>query len=351
MTSIEERKQKWEDFYEGTCRTLILIEQDCGPAPFGSITSGSVGNQDTMFGWLLNKYRIQTESMEWLDDDRIPYVTPIIGAGTWIFAEALGSSVIFMDNNTFFVRPAITAVKDFGKLKLPKVESTSLMRIFDFAQKLKAAAPAAVLGVPDVQSPLDIAAMVWEKADFFTAMYDEPQAVKDLICMTNELLTEFFDLWFKTFGREFIAHCPDYYMPYGITVSEDEIGSISVDAFREFSYPTLCELSKRYGRIGIHCCANAQHQWGVLQSIPGLVVLNIVQPPDILRQASTYFAGVLGKDPGAVSQMFWWDKNEYHDYRAQAIMGATTHSKTEALEQLKKLRDQAAERENRFRTS
>jgi hypothetical protein len=348
MTDIEKRKQKWKDFYDGKCRTLILIEQDWGSAPpFGSITSGYGGNQDKIFEWVLNKYRIQTESMAWLDDDRIPYVTAHIGAGTWIFAEAFGSPVTFMDNDTFFVRPVINTVEDFGKVKLPKVENTPLMCIFDFAQKLKAAAPGAVLEVPDVQSPLDIAAMVWDKEDFFAAMLDEPQAVKDLIYMTNELLTEFFDLWFKTFGKEFIAHCLDYYMPYGISVSEDEIGSINAETFREFSYPTLCELSKRYGRIGIHCCANAQHQWGVLKAIPGLVALNIVQPDRILRQASTYFAGVLGKDTGAVSQMFWFDKNECHDYQAQAIMAATAHSKTEALEQLKKLRDLADEREKR----
>jgi hypothetical protein len=222
------------------------------------------------------------------------------------------------------------------------------MRIFDFAQRLKAAAPDAVLGVPDIQSPLDIAALVWEKENFFMAMYDEPEAVKDLISMANELLTEFLDLWFKTFGGEFISHCFDYYMPYGITLSEDEVGSISADAFREFSYPTLRELSKRYGRIGIHCCANARHQWEVFKSIPNLVVLNIVQPPEILKAASSYFAGRVGQDKGAVGQLFWWDKNEYHDYRTQAILAATARSKTEALEQLKKLRDLAAEREKQF---
>jgi hypothetical protein len=87
MTDIGKRKQKWKDFYEGKCRTLILIEQDCGSAPFCSITSGTAGNQDKLFDWILNKYRIQTESMEWLDDDHIPYVAAIIGVGTWIFGD------------------------------------------------------------------------------------------------------------------------------------------------------------------------------------------------------------------------------------------------------------------------
>jgi hypothetical protein len=98
---------KWESFYEGKCRTLILIGQDFGSPPFGSITtSGQTDLRDQMFHWVLNKYRIQTESMAWLDDDCVPYVTPI-GAGTWIFAEALGSDVVFMDNDTFFARPVM----------------------------------------------------------------------------------------------------------------------------------------------------------------------------------------------------------------------------------------------------
>jgi hypothetical protein len=309
---------------------MIMINYDCGvDRPILN-----PDNQEKLFDWVINRYRKQIENLEWLDDDRIPYVAPV--TGTEIFAQAFGCPVVYPHDNMPFARPVVFNSGELTKIKLPKLENTPLMDLFDRAHKLLAAAPGAVLGVPDIQSPLDIAALVWEKADFFMALYDENEAAKDLIAMTGSLLTEFLDLWFRTFGREFIAHCPDYYMPYGITLSEDEIGSISVELFRHFSFPSLCDLSDRYGgRIGIHCCANAKHQWEQLKSIPGLVLLNLVQPNNVLREGSSYFSDT-------IPQMWWAGKNDCLDFRSRAVLSVTVHSKEEALEQLYKLKELSA---------
>ena len=99
-------------------------------------------------------------------------------------------------------------------------------------------------------------------------MVEEPEAVKELCCKTHELLTSFLDEWFRRYGKTFIAHHPDYYMPYGVTLSEDEAGSVSPEMFEEFFLPHLTALSERYGQIGIHCCANAMHQWENFKKIP-----------------------------------------------------------------------------------
>jgi hypothetical protein len=328
--SIESRKQHWRDFYEGRRRTVILIEQDFGACPFPCPE-----NREMVFNWVIEKYHKQMESLQWLDDDRIPYVTP--RTGTEIFAESFGSPVVYPPDNMPFARPVIHNAAELGKIKKPKLEnSPSLAGLFEFARRLKKTVPGAVIQLPDIQSPLDIAALIWEKADFFMAMYDEPEAVKELIAMTNALLTEFLDLWFASFGQEFIAHYPDYYMPHGITLSEDEIGSISAEAFREFSMQSLCDLSSRYGgRIGIHCCANAQHQWAELKQIPGLVMLNLVQPDTVIREASGYFRD-------KARQIFSPDQNECADRRAGVVLQALSSSKAEALEELAKLKDLAA---------
>ena len=74
---------------------------------------------------------------------------------------------------------------------------------------------------------------------------------------------------------------------------------------QEFFLPELQEMSERYGGLGMHCCADATHQWpGVLQ-IPGLRFLNLIQPADRIREAIPYFMahlaqwhGVMGEDPG-----------------------------------------------------
>jgi hypothetical protein len=42
--------------------------------------------------------------------------------------------------------------------------------------------------------------------------------------------------------------------------------------------------------MGLHCCANARHQWENFKEIPNLRLLNLVQPPDVTREAYRFFA-------------------------------------------------------------
>ena len=326
---IQIKKKRWLDFYSGERRAMLLIEMD-----YGERIYQSHDNADQFFEFIVHKYKVQADCLEWLDDDRVPCISANTG-GTENFAHAFGCPVVYPGNNQPFSRPVVFSAADMAKLKEPKLENSSLMELIEYAHKLKTAAQGALLALPDVQSPLDIAALVWEKADFFTAFYDEPRAVKDLITMCSGLLTQFFDLWFRTFGKEFIAHYPDYYMPYGITLSEDEIGSISKEQFEEFSYPTLCKLSEHFGSIGIHCCANSKHQWGVLRSIPGLVMLNINQPDEVTKQASVFFRD-------SVCQMFNIDQNNCADFGARVVLQANACSKNEALDKLKGLKELAS---------
>jgi uroporphyrinogen-III decarboxylase len=220
---------------------------------------------------------------------------------------------------------------ELAKVKKPQLENSSLMETIEYGYKLQKEAPDALMQLPDIQSPLDIAALIWDKTDFFMAFHEEPNAVKDLIGMTTSLLIDFLDLWYKTFGKEFIAHYPDYYMPFGITISEDEIGSISMEHFKEFSMPEIVKLSEHFGgRIGIHCCANAKHQWGLLKTIPGLVMLNLVQPDDVLREASSFFRN-------GPCQMFISDK--VYDLGAKVVLYGCNPTKAEALSNLVELKN------------
>ena len=328
---IEERKQRWLDFYDGKLRTIVLIDlADFGQRPFPV----SADDTEAHFNWSLHFYEAQMEHLAWLDDDRVPCISALMG--TDIFAGAFGCPVYYPGDSMPYARPFIFNSKDFAKLKKPRLENSSLMKIFEYGRKLRAAAPEALIQLPDIQSPLDIAALIWEKGDFFMTMYDEPEAVKDLIDMVYSLLTEFLDLWFKTFGKSFISHWPFYYMPYGITVSEDEIGSINTELFREFSFPGLRDLSAHYGnRIGIHCCANAKHQWELLKTIPGLVLLNLGQPDDIIREASKYFRD--GPPLWAGS-----NQNKCYDLKSRAVLTGYAESKEKALEELARLREYAS---------
>jgi len=332
MITIEDRKKRWCDFYAGAIRTIIYIDINDGET---ETVLPSPDTKDKFITRTVNRYHKLMDHIEWLDDDRIPYISAIAPMGTATFAHAFGSPVAYPENTSPFALPLIFSAVELAKIKKPQLENSNLMEIIEYGYKLRKEVPGALMKLPDIQSPLDIAAMIWDKTDFFMALYEEPNAVKDLIGMTSSLLTEFLELWFKAFGNEFIAHYPDYYMPFGITLSEDEIGSISTEHFWEFSMPELVNLSVHFGgRIGIHCCANAKHQWGLLKSIPGLVMLNLVQPDDVLREASSFFRD-------GPCQMFSSDKA--YDFGAKVVLYGNNPTKTEALSTLIELRKYSEE--------
>jgi len=329
--NLNERKQRWLDLYEGKKRTVVIIDHaDYGIRPFPV-----PGKMDAFFDWNIRRYLVMMEHAEWLDDDTIPYVTA--GMGTDIFAGAFGCPVYYPDDSNPYARPCVFNVNDLAKLKQPKLENSSLMKVLEFGHKLHITAPEAMIQLPDIQSPLDIAALIWEKADFFMTMLDEPQAIKDLLEMVYILETEFLDLWFKTFGREFIAHYPHYYMPFGITLSEDEIGSINTEQFKEFVLPMINKLSLHFGgKIGIHCCANARHQWELIKTIPGLILFNMGQQHDannMTRMISELYRN------GPVIWARSPEQNECYDIHSLAVLQGHAESKEQALMELKHLRE------------
>ena len=119
---------------------------------------------------------------------------------------------------------------------------------------------------------------------------EDPEPVLELAHKVRELLTHFVDAWFARYGSEFIAHYPDYYMPNGITLSEDEVGAVSAPMFSRYFLPELEWLAGRYGAIGMHCCAHAHHQWQGFLKIPHLRMINFVQPQVVLSEAARFFA-------------------------------------------------------------
>lgn len=286
--SINLRKQRWLDFYDPNKSVhrvfIIYYTPDLGARPWPRPDLKA-----ERIEWAWKKYQIQMDQLAWLDDDSIPYLD--IYTGTEIFAQAFGCKVVYPDNDMPFARPLINSAKEVSSLQIPDIGSTNLALLFEIADALRERAGSdALLKLVDVQSPMDIAALIWEKTSFYTALRDSPNAVLELSNKVMQFLIQFLDEWFGHYGREFIAHFPDYYMPMGITLSEDEVGSVSPAMFMKFYYQELFELSEHFGGIGIHCCANARHQWKNFLKIPNLRMINLIQPLEIIQESWPFFA-------------------------------------------------------------
>lgn len=284
---VEKRKQNWVDFYNMNTSTnrLLVVEytQDVLQRP--PLWWEYLPQREE---WAYRRYMMQMENMSHLPDNTVPHLSMI--TGTEIFAEAFGCNVHKPEKDNPFAMPLIRDVSEWSKIKMPRLEDTNLVKLFDMADRLKARAGRdALLSLPDIQTPVDVAALIWEKSDFYASMFEEEPAIRELTAMVKELIFAFLDEWFRRYGPAGMAHYPDYYMPYGVTVSEDEIGIVSSEMYKAYFRDELHEFGERYGAIGIHCCADSNHQWKNLVQVPHLKVLNFVRDADNTRKAVEYF--------------------------------------------------------------
>ena len=289
---IAERKRKWIDFLSGGARGLTVALVDAAPErPLGPRPHPYPDRIAERIDFAARHYEDRMERTAWLTDDAVPAYHPY--TGTELFAEAFGCPVHYPGDNMPFARPLIFGADGLRSLKAPDTGAKPLRDAFEITYQLRRrCGPDAVPALPDIQSPFDIAALVWEKADFLASMIEAPEAVAELCAMAEALLAKFLREWFAEFGTEYVAHYPDYYMSGGMTLSEDEIGEFSGEMFARFCRDPLNRLSREFGGIGIHCCAHARHQWANLKGVEGLQLINLVQPPKVLIDAYRQFEGV-----------------------------------------------------------
>jgi hypothetical protein len=294
--------------------------------------------------WAIRSYEDQLEHASVVPDDSVPCLRPY--TGTEIFAEAFGCPVHRPDDHNPFARPFIYEVRDIDRVSVPDLSANPPAKVFEIADALRAACGTdAVMKLPDIQSSMGIAALVLDKAAFLTGLIDDPAAIRALAGKTMQLLTQFLDEWFARYGGEYVAHFPDYYMRDGVTLSEDEIGSVGNRMFEEYFLPDLVALSRRYGSLGIHCCADSRHHWGSLLSIPDLKVLNLstnwlADPDATTREAYEFFAGRLVQfHHGREFEGEPWTWPRQVPPNARAVFTVQTESREQAIETAERLRE------------
>lgn len=332
--TIKERKQNWCDLYEGRINRVyqVVFPGDNEKRPM--LWPDKTGER---IDFIIEKYEKQMERMEWLDDDHVPFLDMI--SGTEIFAEAFGAEVHRVEGEMPFAKPFLQNAQESSKLKVPELYSSTLAYQFELADRVREkAGDDAVFGMVDIQSPIDIVSLLWNKEDLMVSFIENPEAVKELCEKVRILLYRFLDEWFSRYGKEFIAHFPDYYMPYGVTVSEDEVGTMSAHMYKDLFLEQLCGMGEYYKRIGIHCCANAKHQWGNFSKVKNLAMINVCQPEAVLRESVNFFTPYCAQIPGNGVEVLGeeWQSRDFYPDNARVVVRGVANTKDEALKLLEK---------------
>jgi uroporphyrinogen-III decarboxylase len=266
---------------------------------------------------IVRNYESRLLRHEALNDDAVPYAS--LWTGTEIFAAAFGCAVHMYPDSPARALPLVRTADEADKLHIPKLTARPLDRVFEAArQVLDRLGPDVPIGVPDIQSPFDIAALIWNKEDMFAAMYESPDSVHRLVEKCCRFLTDFITVFKQEFPNCNLCHCPYAWAPpeSGCWLSEDEVGSLSAAMFREFCLPNLAELSATFGGLYMHCCADADHQYAGFAEIPNFRGLNRVFQASGPRPAVEKFTN------GTVLVLSWMDEQTVNRILDMAVPGS-----------------------------
>lgn len=245
--------------------------------------------------WVVENCRRQIEMVEAVGDDAVPCAR--LSTGTHIYAAAFGCKVHRFPDNNPCAKPLVSTAADADKLETPDIWKTPVLyRIFELAGAVQDELGRDVfLGPPDMQSGFDTASLIWNKTDFLCAMLDDEDSdtVRRLVAKCAELFKTFLIEFRKEFPNCSPCHCPDAWAPpeMGPWLSNDECGAFSTGMFEEFCMPELVDLAETFGGLGMHCCADAEHQFESFKKIPSFYAFNRVAAQQGYSPLLDHFTG------------------------------------------------------------
>jgi hypothetical protein len=252
------------------------------PTPQGALGDFTLSTRpvEDWVEWGVENYKRRYQFHEALTDHSVPFVN--LNTHTGIFAAAFGCELHQPAEGPPFALPCVSSAAEAEALPEPDLEVPIVQRLFGFARLMQQELGDVYFGAPDLQSPFDIASLIWRKEDFLMALIETPEAVQQLIQKCARFLIRFLDAFRAEFPKCKLMHMNAAWAPpdVGCAVSEDEVGVISTDMFQTFCLPGLQRLSEHFNGLFIHCCANAEHQHENFLKIPKLRGINRVMPED-----------------------------------------------------------------------
>jgi hypothetical protein len=243
--------------------------------------------------FVVENYRRRVESLETLHDDSVPLASLL--TGTHLFAKAFGCEVHSFKDSKPCALPLVNSADEADQLEVPDIWKTEcLQRVFELGQLvLKELGTETPLGPCDLQSGFDTASLIWNKQDLLCSMALEPEAVKRLSAKCAQLLKTFLLAFRKEFPTLSPCHFPITWVPpeLGPWLSNDECGIMSNDMFEDFCLPELIDLSETFGGLGMHCCADAEHQFPSFKKIPNFYGFNRVPAKHDYMTLLEHFSG------------------------------------------------------------
>jgi hypothetical protein len=203
------------------------------------------------------------------------FLEPWYGIGT--IASAYGLEYIWNDNQAPATIAPFKSLDEALEYKYRAVEDTAIGRhtlnmIEYFLDKTKGKIP---MSLTDTQSPLNIAAHLFDVTTLFLEMYDNPSGYKLLLDTISNLLIDFTKKQAAMIGGAVASpghgfassRCFD-----GIGMSDDNMLMLSDDMYEELEIPFREKVGAEFGGVAFHSCGNWSRKIEVVKKIKNLVI-------------------------------------------------------------------------------
>ena len=232
-------------------------------------------DKEVMFEYQKNKIE---KHMQEINDDFIPVFFPWYGTG--VVQSALGCETKFQEG----LDPAteggiVKTVEDINNLKMPNPYTDGLMPTVLECIDYFVENTDAYVSVTDCQSPLNIALTLVGLEDLIYLMYDEEESVHKLMQFCTDVLI----MWVKTQKKHLTERNSIHGFPHAlymptecgtVVMSDDDIGVLNEDLYKEFVIPYLEQVYAEFGGGSLHFCGSAHHQIKNCGTVKGVTGLN-----------------------------------------------------------------------------
>jgi len=211
---------------------------------------------------MLRHQLLEIEAKSAIEDDFVPALFPYLG--TAILPSAFGCPVRWFDNQDPWAEPIIGGdPRRVYDLTVPGTASGLLGRVLDYTRYFREWTHGCYpIRMTDIQSPFDVAYLVWRHEEFLMALREHPAEVHYLLDLITSLIIDFVEAQRRISGDFIPCHFPPIWMPdgMGIAVSDDAMTLISPLDYRTFILPYINRLSETFNGIFIHTCGDFTHQ-------------------------------------------------------------------------------------------
>lgn len=311
--AFEHRIVKLTDFANRNKPFLVHVNGPCSFYTAGKSIEKSFQNNLSDF----------VKTLEYLSDT-LPYIEPWFGTG--VYAQAFGGVYFWRENECPACHYKYKDINEIKNINKPSIaESEMLQHVKKSLEYIcEQTAGRIPICMTDTQSPNDVATLILDAVEVFTAFYMDPDAIKYFLQMITDIVEEFSLLQKNIIGKALAS--PGHIMANssiygkGISISDDNLAVCSQKTNEEFLLPYDIQLGQKFGGVAIHSCGNWAHTMPIIVQSPDVFMIDCAISLDADPNPNT---------PEAVRDIF-----RGTDKIVQARIGSDVHAGVELIRRI-----------------